>query len=233
MKRTNFLLTGLLILISAFVFQAQAQSSDAFAGKWDVLIEGTPNGDSKMIMDLERKDGKLTGTIVRDGSAPSKITRVEEKGKSLTVYFNSNGYDVYFYMEKKGDNDAEGTVMDMFDATAKRVSGTESSSPESQTKAQSSDAFAGKWDVLIEGTPNGDSKMIMDLERKDGKLTGTIVRDGSAPSKITRVEEKGKSLTVYFNSNGYDVYFHMEKKGDNDAEGTVMDMFDATAKRIG
>jgi hypothetical protein len=74
-----------------------------------------------MSIELERKDGKLTGTVIRDGSAPAKIMRTEEKGKSLTIYFNSSGYDVYFYMEKKGDNEAEGTMMDMFDATAKRV----------------------------------------------------------------------------------------------------------------
>jgi hypothetical protein len=118
--KANILLTGLFILFTAMTFQVKAQS-DAFAGRWDVLVEGTPNGDSKMTIELERKDGKLTGSVVRDGSAPSKIMRTEEKGKSLTIYFNSSGYDVYFFMEKKGDNDAEGTMMDMFDATAKRV----------------------------------------------------------------------------------------------------------------
>ena len=230
MKRTSIFLSGILILLTAFTTQVFAQT-DAFAGKWEVLIEGTPSGDSKIMVELERKDGKLVGAIARDGAAPTKISRVEEKTKSITLYFNSSGYDVYLYLEKKSDNAAEGSMMDMFDATAKRVSDNSATSG-AATKAKAEDVFAGKWEVLIEGTPSGDSKMIVELERKDGKLAGTIVRDGAAPAKISRVEEKAKSITAYFNSSGYDVYLFLEKKGDNDAEGSMMDMFDARAKRV-
>jgi hypothetical protein len=228
MKTSNYLLVGIFTLLTAFSLQANAQSTDAFTGKWDVLVEGTPSGDSNLVVELERKDGKLSGTVVRDGAAPAKINRVEEKAKSITIYFNSSGYDVYLFMEKKGDNKAEGSLMDMFDATATRVSDSVAATA---AATQSTDKFAGRWDVLVEGTPSGDSNLVVDLERKDGKLSGTVVRDGAAPAKINRVEEKAKSITIYFNSSGYDVYLFMEKKGDNKAEGSLMDMFDATATR--
>eukprot|EP01034_Spumella_vulgaris_P007768 gene7768-9898_t len=33
------------------------------AGKWEVTVVGTPNGDSKLLFDLVRADGKLTGQM--------------------------------------------------------------------------------------------------------------------------------------------------------------------------
>lgn len=121
MKKASLLLTVLFMFLASSTLKAQDQS-DYFAGKWDILIEGTPSGDSKMLVTLNRVDGKLTGEVARDGAAAAKIIRVEEKkDKSATIYFNSSGYDVYLFIEKKNADEVEGSMMDMFDATGKRV----------------------------------------------------------------------------------------------------------------
>lgn len=116
------LLASMLSLFVMLTLSAQEQSEDFFVGKWDVLVEGSPNGDSTLELVLQRVDGKLTGTVSHNGAQPTQVNRVEEKkGKSVTVYFNSSGYDVYLYAEKKGSDEIEGSMMDMFDLTGKRV----------------------------------------------------------------------------------------------------------------
>jgi len=125
MKKMILIFAGIFALLT-FAEKTQAQNKDYFVGKWDILVEGTPGGDSKSSFVLERKDGKLTGTMDTPGKPSVKFTRVEEKDNTITAYFTSaSGYDVYLFLEKKDDNKATGSMMDMFDATATRVVETE------------------------------------------------------------------------------------------------------------
>lgn len=122
MKKVSVILTAMLLFLVSFAVNAQSQSKDYFVGKWEVSVMGTPNGDSKMAVDLVLKEGKLTGTIHAAGKPEaSDITRVEESEKSVTLYFSTGGYDVYLMMEKKDDNNVVGNLMDMFDATGVRI----------------------------------------------------------------------------------------------------------------
>src|ERR1700743_1520744 len=95
MKKTGLLAT---LLISAMLLssRAKAQSTtDYFPGKWKVTIYGTPNGDAFMYFLLQRKDGKLTGTVNDSTDKEmTKITQVEEKDTTVTLYFTTQGYDV-------------------------------------------------------------------------------------------------------------------------------------------
>lgn len=112
------------ILMVLAVGVANAQSDDFFAGKWNFEVTGMPQGDATMVLTLQRgEDGNLKGNIVRgEGEAPIELTRVEEKkGKSITAYFKAGGYDCYIFAEKTGDDEVEGSVMDMFDAVGKKV----------------------------------------------------------------------------------------------------------------
>ena len=125
MKNWNVFFAGLFLMLFSFL-NAGAQTppnGDYFAGKWNVIAEGTPNGDSRFLVNLQRKDGKLVGTIddPQTGKTTSKIDKVEEKEKSVTVYFVGGGYDVYLLLEKKDDDHVIGSLMDMFDATGERV----------------------------------------------------------------------------------------------------------------
>nr|WP_321520769.1 hypothetical protein [uncultured Macellibacteroides sp.] len=102
MKKLSMLSIMLFMLLSAVTINAQGKSTDFFVGKWDVLVEGAPGGDAKLRINLERNEGKLTGTISRDGTESTKITSVDEKENYVTVYYNSGGYDVYFDMSNIG-----------------------------------------------------------------------------------------------------------------------------------
>jgi len=123
MKKSILFFAGIFCLLLSFGANAQAKTgADYFVGKWNVLVVGTPNGDAKMLVTLEQKDGKLTGTLSNPGQGePTKFSNVEVKENSVTVYFTSSGYDVYLMLEKKDDNKVAGSMMDMFDATGDRV----------------------------------------------------------------------------------------------------------------
>jgi hypothetical protein len=78
MKKITFLFASLVILLLSNVTHAQT-STDYFVGDWNVIVTGIPNGDSKMVLHLERVDGKLTGEMRGDQGDPIKLESVEEK----------------------------------------------------------------------------------------------------------------------------------------------------------
>ena len=112
------------LLLFTFAFGAKAQTSNAayFAGKWNVLIKGTPNGDAKMVFVIDNTSDSLSG-VVQDstGAEVSKISSIEQKENEITVYFNAQGYDVNVVLDKKDDDHATGTLMGMFDVDAERI----------------------------------------------------------------------------------------------------------------
>src|SRR6476620_5250117 len=99
MKKVSLLFQGLFFLLLSFSVQAQTTGADYFAGKWSVLVKGTPNGDSKMFVVLDKKDSTLTGSVQDStGAEMSKIDKVDLRGDKATVYFNAQGYDVNLEM---------------------------------------------------------------------------------------------------------------------------------------
>ncbi len=122
MKKVMMILfAAVMVSLTSFAESTQ-DGEDYYVGKWDVLTEGTPSGDSHSTLILTRgEDGKLTGTFQNQGKDVTKLTRVEEKENNVTCYFVASGYDVYLYMEKVDENKMEGSMMDMFDAYATRI----------------------------------------------------------------------------------------------------------------
>ena len=123
MKKISFSVAGLFFLLFSLNVNAQEKKgAEYFAGSWSVLVKGLPNGDAKMNFALENKDGKITG-VVQDstGKEIAKIENAEVKDDEVTVYFNTNGYDVNLNLKKKDDDHATGSLMGMFDAEADRV----------------------------------------------------------------------------------------------------------------
>ena|ERR1044071_5364132 len=123
MKKLSLLFAGLFFLLLSINVHAQSKTgADYFAGKWSVLVKGTPNGDSKMLFVLERKDSALTG-VMQDstGREVSKLDKVELNGDKATLYFNASGYDVNLEMSKKDDDHVTGSLMGMFDAEGDRI----------------------------------------------------------------------------------------------------------------
>ena len=125
MKKVSLLFAGLFFLLLSIGVHAQTTGADYFAGKWSVLVKGTPNGDAKMLFVLEKKDSTLTG-VVQDstGKEMSKIDKVELNGNTATAYFTAQGYDVNLEMNKKDDDHFTGNMMGMFDADGERVKAT-------------------------------------------------------------------------------------------------------------
>jgi hypothetical protein len=123
MKKASFLLGGLfLLLLSTGTYAQSKPGVTYFSGKWNVLIKGTPNGDARMIFDLQTRNDSLTG-VVRDstGKEFSKISSVELTDTSATVHFTAQDYEVYVVMNKKDNDYITGNMMGMFDAEGKRM----------------------------------------------------------------------------------------------------------------
>ncbi|MCU0339592.1 MAG: hypothetical protein MUE30_06895 [Spirosomaceae bacterium] len=121
----------LMMLCLGIVFQgfsqtttAPAAATDFYAGKWELLVIGTPNGDAVMDVNLARKDGKFEGTLtakVGDAKEETKLTNVEEADGKITIFFTIQSYDVNIALEKVDDDNLKGTLMGMFEAKAKRI----------------------------------------------------------------------------------------------------------------
>ena len=123
MKKISLLLPGFFLLLLSFSGHAQTKdSADYFVGQWIVFLKGLPAGDSKMFVNLEKKDTTLTGTILDSTKIEvAKISKVEIKGNAATVYFTAQGYDVYLLMEKKDEDHVTGNMLNMFEAQGDRV----------------------------------------------------------------------------------------------------------------
>ena len=76
--------------------------------------------------------------------------------------------------------------------------------------------------------------MIMKLERKDGKLTGSMI-DAATKAEIaplTKILEESTAVTVDFSAQGYDLSLKLDKKDDDNLTGSLMGMFETKAVRI-
>jgi hypothetical protein len=126
MKNVKLNLVLMLFVLMSIAMKAQEKPNDYFVGRWSVLVQGTPNGDSKMPITLSLVDGKLQGGLEDGkGGIATKFDKVEVKENTVTVYFVGGGYNCYISLDKKDNNTAVGSLMDMFDATATRVAVTE------------------------------------------------------------------------------------------------------------
>ena len=123
MKKTSSVLAGLVLLLLSVVVNAQSNTGvDYFEGKWSVLLKNLPQGDTKMIIVLQKKDTTISG-FVQDstGKEISKIDKVELADTTATVYFNAQGYDVNLVMTKKDEDHITGSLMGMFEAEGERL----------------------------------------------------------------------------------------------------------------
>jgi hypothetical protein len=122
MKKVSLFFAAVFFLASVNLCAQSKTGTDYFTGKWSVLVKGTPNGDSRMFVVLDKKDSTLAG-IVQDstGKEMSKIDKIDVAGDKATVYFNTQGYDVNLEMNKKDEDHVTGSVMGMFDADGDRV----------------------------------------------------------------------------------------------------------------
>lgn len=115
----------------------------------------------------------------------------------------------------------------------KRVIVTIVPSQREEVHTATADYFAGKWSVLLKGLPQGDTKMIFVLEKKNGGITG-IIQDtaGKEISKVTDAELKENEIILYYDIQGNEVRLNLRKKDNDHAAGSMMGMFDVEGERI-
>jgi hypothetical protein len=124
MKKLFTLTLGLLIALSATLALSSftLPTPEYFEGKWAVTVKDTPQGTATIPMRFETKDGVTKGYFMEDASGAEKeMTSVSIKDDVLTAYFNITGYDVYMSIKKVDDDNANGSLMDMFTTEAARV----------------------------------------------------------------------------------------------------------------
>jgi hypothetical protein len=212
-------------LLSLTALQAQTSDESYFLGKWEVLVKETPNGNVTLPARFENKDGKLLGFFTDlESKQEKKMDTVFMNGAQIQFAFNTAGYDLTAYLTKKDDDNATGSLMDMFSMEAKRVKDAVVAGPASY--------FEGKWDALVKETPNGDATVPVRFEKKDGNWKGYFTEPGSTTEKdMASVKLDGENLVFEFSIAGYDVSVTLTKKDDNTATGRLMSMFDVIATR--
>lgn len=124
MKRIKLMMFTLLLMLTATTAQAANTNEEFYLGQWTVSMKGLPQGDADMDMQLSRNDeGQLNGSLTLGEQKVSfERVSISETGGDLTVYFTSMGYQVYLTLHKTDDdNQLRGSMMGMFNATAKRI----------------------------------------------------------------------------------------------------------------
>ena len=126
MKKLNIFFAGLILLLLSFQIQAQTKKGvDYFEGKWKVSIPGTPIGDLKRLIILEKKDSGLAGVVKDDvtGKEIAKISKVEVKDNEVTIYYRANDIDAVLVMIRKDDDHITGNILEAYPLEGTRVKG--------------------------------------------------------------------------------------------------------------
>ncbi|HTD42021.1 MAG TPA: hypothetical protein VK671_15440 [Mucilaginibacter sp.] len=122
MKKVTLInLMAVILIVIATKVNAQTQTN-YFIGKWDVLVKGLPNGDTHMKFNIADSAGHMKGVLLDTTAAHKDIplTKIEQDGDKITLYFTAQSYDVNLLLAKKDDDHATGSLMGMFDANAVR-----------------------------------------------------------------------------------------------------------------
>lgn len=122
MKFTRFFILIVSLILAISVTAQEKPGADFYAGKWKVLLTGTPYGDLNRVYILEKKESGLGGQVLdASGKEIAKFTKVELKDGKLEVYYQSLGNDVKVSFSRKDDDHIEGQMLDYFTAKGERI----------------------------------------------------------------------------------------------------------------
>ena len=106
---------------------AAAKPSTFFLGKWDVLVLGLPQGDTHMPTVFEMKKDSATNKDIMVGRIESKetgaipLTDIVATDSTMDFAFSAQGYDLTMTLAKKDNDNATGTMFNMFSVKAIRI----------------------------------------------------------------------------------------------------------------
>jgi len=119
MKKFAFFLLGLMVWTASATF---AHNPDYFIGNWDVLIEGTPQGNVNVTLTLERVEGKLIGKFSQGESEQGMtISNIKEDENGITLFFFAEGYDLYLSLKEAEEDKLSGYLIDQFPVKGERI----------------------------------------------------------------------------------------------------------------
>ena len=122
MKHSKSFLVIALFLLLGSMAHAQTTGDSYYAGKWNLLIKGTPSGDVVLPIKFETKDNKFKGYLTNPETKETvEMTTATVDGDVITATFSMAGYDLSLVLTRKDADHANGKLMDMFDAEATRA----------------------------------------------------------------------------------------------------------------
>jgi len=126
MRLARLLTTAILTLGIALFTPAQTpEAPDYFVGKWTILVKGTPQGDVKLVLSVEKKDTALAAVILDTiGAEFAKVDKIIRKDTLMTAYFSAMGYDLYLEMARKDEDHMAGNLVGMYEVEAVRIKET-------------------------------------------------------------------------------------------------------------
>jgi hypothetical protein len=121
MKKISIIIS--MIILTGFVttgsINAQAINTGEkyFIGKWNVMVYGLPDGDTKMVINIDKKEDKLTGNLADPAKSdpPLELENMEIADSTFKATFNAQGMDISLMLKIKDDRSITGNMMDMFD----------------------------------------------------------------------------------------------------------------------
>jgi hypothetical protein len=124
MKNSGLLIAGLFLFIFPIGMNAQTKSGfDFFAGKWNIVVKNTPNGDAKMVVNFEKKNEVVTATLNDStGKELYKVTKTEiVNDLAYITFIGSQSNDVPLTLKKKDETSITGDIMGMFWIEGNRI----------------------------------------------------------------------------------------------------------------
>lgn len=120
MKRVSIIISTIIlafIVNTSISAQEKITGEKYFIGKWNLMVYGLPDGDTKMVMNIGKTDDKLTGNLgdPTKTDPPLELTNIEAADSTFKAMFSAQGMDISVMLKIKDDKNVTGNMMDMFD----------------------------------------------------------------------------------------------------------------------
>jgi hypothetical protein len=121
MKKVSIILSMFVLVLIATTGTANAQDKNTgekfFIGKWNAVVYGVPDGDTKVVINIEKKDDKIAGSLTDPSKTdpPLEFLNIEVADSTFKASFNAQGTDVSIMLKIKDDKNITGNMMDMFE----------------------------------------------------------------------------------------------------------------------
>lgn len=121
MKKVTIVLSMIImaLMINNSTLKAQEKNTGEkyFIGKFNLMVYGLPDGDTKMVLNIAKKEDKLTGTISapEQTDPPMELSNIAIADSTLDATFSAQGMDITLSFKIKDDKNITGNMLNMFD----------------------------------------------------------------------------------------------------------------------